>query len=249
MKKELWIFGDSFGDPNYGDVNPQYTRWWEYLEQHYTVKNFSLTGTGPRWMLKELYRESYNKTTSNINVLCLLSDPRRIDFDKLDPGMQHRVLEDKRYAKTYKAMVKDYLFTDCYATELISILNSLYVLSENFNKMLVWKCFPFYNRQTLTTDKGLNRSIQQNFQIARRRKNFEFVSHSLFQLSQENCLDMKPEYFKNTIDPRLNHFGEDMSKKIGHEVVKWHVNKHNAPININNLIHKKTGIKVNFNAK
>ena len=72
MKKELWIFGDSFGDPNYGDAK-QYTRWWEYLEPHYTVKNFSLTGTGPRWMLKELYRESYNKETSNINVLCLLS--------------------------------------------------------------------------------------------------------------------------------------------------------------------------------
>ena len=61
--KRVWIFGDSFADPNWEKERYVHETWYEKLEKQYDeYHNFAFAGTGPHYSFKEFYQryESFN---------------------------------------------------------------------------------------------------------------------------------------------------------------------------------------------
>ena len=62
--KRVWIFGDSFADPNWEKERYVHETWYEKLEKQYDeYHNFAFAGTGPHYSFKEFYQryESFNE--------------------------------------------------------------------------------------------------------------------------------------------------------------------------------------------
>ena len=56
MTKRVWIFGDSYADPNWDKESFEHKTWYEMLAKQYEYKNFAMIGTGPHYSMKEFYR-------------------------------------------------------------------------------------------------------------------------------------------------------------------------------------------------
>lgn len=231
MKKPLWIFGDSYVDSQFPNDSNEYPRWWQYLEKEYTIFNFGLTGTGPKYALSMLYKAmQWQKNTKDVSILFVLSDPERVSFKDLPPARQHQLknnaivkslskLERQKLneIKSYHDwMAVNYFDNDEYKLELITILNSLYILKNMFAKIMVMQAFghPDIND---SLKPGLTLNINH---LREDTDNWKFVTTPLSVLSIEYCKDMTEDVYTK-VDHRLNHFGSQMSKRLGTEIYKW----------------------------
>lgn len=156
--KELWIFGDSYADPSY----PQLNTWPKKLERQYKVSNFALKGTGPDWSLDKLKTQIEDTNQSqlkNVNVIFLISDIRRYNLSFLEP--RHQVFDFttrragipndtlinlkkkyKKYEDFYNQFEKYYITNSSYIdTEVKKIISYLFMQTRYFNKLLVWPIF------------------------------------------------------------------------------------------------------------
>ena len=78
--KRVWIFGDSFADPNWEKERYVHETWYEKLEKQYDeYHNFAFAGTGPHYSFKEFYQryESFNEDDL---IVFILSGQDRINF-------------------------------------------------------------------------------------------------------------------------------------------------------------------------
>jgi hypothetical protein len=231
MKKPLWIFGDSYVDSQFPNDSNEYLRWWQYLEKEYIIFNFGLTGTGPKYALSTLYKAvQWQKNTKDVSILFVISDPERVSFKELPPARQHQLKNDvivkslspgeqrklNEIKNYYNWMVINYFDNDEYKLELITILNSLYVLQENFDKIMVLQAFghPEINQ---SLKPGLSLNIDY---IKKETDKWKFITLPLSLLSIEYCKDMNEDVYTK-VDHRLNHFGAHSSKRIGTEILKW----------------------------
>jgi len=231
MKKQLWIFGDSYVDKTFPEKSSAYKRWWEYLEEDFKIHNFGITGSGPRDALTRFYRTmQWQRNTNEISVLFILSDIERVSFCNLPAERQHQlsfhgkpsgeieysvIKTMKELRPLYYSMVEHYFTTESWTTELFSIVNTLHVLSKSFKKILVLQAFGHPS-----ISDSLKPGFKNNLQILNEESSqWKFVDTPLAKLSIENCLDMKEEVLHSP-DHRLNHFGQSMSAKLGKQVLK-----------------------------
>ena len=78
--KRVWIFGDSYADPNWDHENmPDHETWYETLAKQYEYKNFAMAGTGPHYSMKEFYRR-YKQFDKEDLVIWILSGEERIQY-------------------------------------------------------------------------------------------------------------------------------------------------------------------------
>lgn len=160
MKDTLWIFGDSFADPNqWTDTN--FLTWHQQLESHFSVKNFGLIGSGPEYSLTK-FIEHHEKTTSDdrqkTSIIFLSSDPYRLNFSFLDSSHQAwiRLTEEekekfvetvpsaKKHVKFIHQVLKTYLFHNpIYSTELWNLQHMLLFkhLSMEYHRCIWWQIF------------------------------------------------------------------------------------------------------------
>ena len=78
--ERVWIFGDSFADPNWEKERYVHETWYEKLEKQYDeYHNFAFAGTGPHYSFKEFYKryESFNEDDL---IVFILSGQDRINF-------------------------------------------------------------------------------------------------------------------------------------------------------------------------
>jgi hypothetical protein len=236
MKKQLWIFGDSYVDVSFPNNSSAYKRWWEYLEEDFIIHNFGITGSGPRDALTRLYRiMQWQTNTNEISILFVLSDIERVSFCNLPAERQHQLslhgkvsgdIENK-VSKTmkelkplYYSMIKHFFSTDSWTTELFSIVNTLMVLSKHFEKIIVFQAF---GHPLIAND--LKAGFKNNLKILNEESlNWKFVDTPLAQLSIENCMDMNEQVLTD-VDHRLNHFGQEISAELGKQTLKCFRNK------------------------
>ena len=94
MTKRVWIFGDSFADPNWEKERYVHETWYEKLEKQYEYHNFAHAGTGPHYSFKEFYRR-YKFFNEDDLIVFILSGQDRINFyvtpskDKADIFKSH----------------------------------------------------------------------------------------------------------------------------------------------------------------
>ena len=89
--KRVWIFGDSFADPNDNDdIEYNFTSWHKRLGN---VTNFAKCSTGPHYSLKELYK-LYNKFTKDDHIVFIISGRERIHFHVSDDYDSDIIPED-----------------------------------------------------------------------------------------------------------------------------------------------------------
>ena len=77
MTERIWIFGDSYADPN--DKKEED---WDFIPWHKRlgkVNNFAKSSTGPHYSLKELYKH-YEKFTKDDHIIFIISGIERIHF-------------------------------------------------------------------------------------------------------------------------------------------------------------------------
>tara|TARA_B110000263_G_scaffold247010_1_gene259027 strand:- start:18476 stop:19129 length:654 start_codon:yes stop_codon:yes gene_type:complete len=77
MTKRVWIFGDSYADPNDNSgIEYNFIPWHQRIGK---VRNLAKCSTGPHYSLKELYK-CYNKFTKDDHVIFIISGRSRIEF-------------------------------------------------------------------------------------------------------------------------------------------------------------------------
>lgn len=225
--KQLWIFGDSYADPNY----PQSDHAWpKLLQKNFKVTNFAARGTGPDFSLKIL-KEQIAKTRNigfkKINVIFLVSDIRRYNFSFFNPKDQvfdfvtsrlgQKVpflveLETKyeKYRTFYNNFERYYIAHSSYIdTELEKIISYLYMQQKYFDKMLVWPVF---------------QEVSKN--LIPKNKRFHIPSKTLLEIT----------YKGNEVlgtDTRPNHLDEEQHSCFYDEIMTYF--ETTQPINVEKL--------------
>jgi len=155
MKTKLWIFGDSFADPNYNPTN-NFLVYHYALEKHFEVQNYAKAGSGPEWSLQtflRLDREMCFDEKKNTNILFIASDWTRFNFKFIkDPTEQVFALRSALGRKKYPfwAKYKKYInFIDWFIryyvdyNDTFALQNMLLVkhYSRHYNKCIYWPVF------------------------------------------------------------------------------------------------------------
>jgi hypothetical protein len=246
-KKKLWIFGDSYAAPNHGQ--PICKRYWEYLKDNFDIDNFAISGTGPGHSFKLLADKISKNSTVDTSLLFLVSSIYRFDFPFLknenhqcrlksliDNQVSAEIRKDIEYLEPEKKHIewffKNYALTVDYHLTFYHYISSLSVLSNKFEKTLVWNIFPIFDLDPLA--KNFSKHYRDS--IAGTSK-FQYVNYPLYTLSSLHdtaVLDPNPAVH----DPRPNHFGEEMHDKLGTEIVNYFTN-YNYMIDIHGLIKEK----------
>jgi hypothetical protein len=227
---ELWIFGDSFADPNH-DQNSY--AWPIQLINHFNVKNFAFQGTGLDWSLQQFIKQTrqYKKEDlKSINILFLLSSLYRFNFSFLKPQDQvYRFASmgteeaDKYfeknyivYKKFYEQFLKYYIFHSSYEeTEFLKTISYINLWSKYFNKCLIWNIFP-------------NSSIPETIDVDLLPQNdkIQIIIEPLFTLSTK-------KKFAYGMDKRANHLDEHLHPIMVKSFVDFF--KHNQSVNFRNI--------------
>jgi hypothetical protein len=200
--KEIWIFGDSYVDRNYTGGNNN--TWPLELEKKYAVKNFGLHGTGPTWSLHNLMKERQHRDNcSDITLIFFVSEIFRLDLKCLEITDQTLIynfltnnnnVKNKLYSQKknqYKKFLPfinelwDQLISNesFRQTELLKIISSIQLLSQSFNKTIIWPCFDL-----LPVDvEHINNTTVVNYNLA---------------------YELDTDEYEYSLDPRGNHLSK-----------------------------------------
>ena len=149
--KQLWIFGDSYGE-NCKLTSPQLTsyQWPDEINKMSNVENFAIPGCGPEIQLECLWNKILQNNTNNTDVIFFISHPMRKPYNFYkDPRHQIYIKsffgEDTnldQYVKYNDYIKKDVLYNDINCEiQVYKYLCTLKELSKYVNKMLVYTNF------------------------------------------------------------------------------------------------------------
>ncbi len=213
MKKEVWIFGDSYSDPSFKHNDT--ISWPNEIANKYNITNFSCLGTGPDWSLELLQKNIKQLDKSklkNIDLIFFISHVSRFNFSfynhqqdqVLTPLIaarqslnKHSKREIKQYSK-YQSFCKD--FFRYYANSnlfdeqtLLKIIGNLKLYEPIFNKILVWPIF-------------------QEIDLPVSSNNFYFV---------DKCLSSFENTYGHAMDTRNNHLSLANHEIVLEQLSNW----------------------------
>lgn len=218
--KTIWIFGDSYADPQQNIANID--SWTILLDKKYNVKNFALGGSGPEYSLEKIYSELEKvsaEEAKDIIVIFLISNLTRYNFtflkphrqsivryvtfdkrdERIDSSVIYRIksLLDKKKINFIRDFFKYYHFNQHDEIHLLKILGAVKTLSNRVDKILCASCFD---------------PIPEYVQLV--DGNFYLFSHTqLFKLGKHN--------FKFEQDPRSNHIENWQHPVFFEQVSGW----------------------------
>lgn len=168
--EKLWIFGDSYSDPNSSLGKKS---WVTEISKKYQVTNFSYRGTGPEWSYKKLLHQMQsNENLSDINLIFFISNPYRFDFQFYDDHQDHvlfryflsnegltgqsflKMKKYEKHKKFCKSFIKNYAYSENFETEqIIKYIGALKLYESIFKKILVWPIFSSVDIPNSNSDK------------------------------------------------------------------------------------------------
>ena len=243
--KNIIIFGDSYGDPEYFTSNSKfkYTHtWYEMLKTNYNVINHSVHGSGPHYSFKKYYEFiSKEKELSNYICIFLLSGQDRIHFFSRKPDSGTHISWSNTDQKSYLINDKDKSFYNNYNSEIdflyltmqeeIEWSNYKNVSFLYVNSILLdLKTFVFFT----STNSLLSNSEETSIKRARpqfnygKLNNFNFFVYNtlLSRVSEQEFSDLEKimnqkKYIHYAYkDYRRNHFSQE-----NHEVFYSNIQK------------------------
>ena len=216
--KTVYIFGDSFSDPDHDYAVAGNYKWAEELSKKYNIKNLSKKGTGPEYQIKNLInliRKTPPEELAQSKLIFFVSDPMRKYWKFLKPKHQYLIpyiihpshrqnnfdlfCQTKDYLK-YNIFLRNY---DGYKgiqpnEELIIFYNSLYSFAHRFSNTLVWPCFHCipetflinntHNFNTINTSL-IDISSAENVDDKQKNMHLHFLNHQIMLEQLSNWID------------------------------------------------------------
>jgi len=206
----IWIFGDSFSDPNY-KFNDEDT-WYNLIESETSIqiKNFSIAGVGLNYCVSK-YKDNILNYSSDDYLIFLLPDHSRLDLCYLDnPNLSANTLLISRnlinvndlsntfFKVNFKKIKKDYdsyYKLNLHENLIYFYLSYILMTCKIFKKVFLIGCnenFYTYDVKTFIEDH-----VQENTY---------FYPTSLLDISSNELINKSTMFLK---DHRNNHLSEN----------------------------------------
>jgi hypothetical protein len=202
----LYIYGDSFADPNWNIKHNCNFVWPVEIAKRYNVKNFALKGTGPEYSLQCLM-ETHSVPKDSVCIF-VVSDVNRMNlhnFWKHDQEQVHildvAAKRIKHPGYMFVRQLYDHYLTD--HTHLLRTAQSIAgvnSLSSKFARTLILTIAP------VPVDLRLDSSV-------------DFVNHGLLDLSEAEWQQDKGG--DPYVDTRPNHFSEPNHRVMLDLLARW----------------------------
>ncbi len=224
MTKRVWIFGDSYADPNWDKESFEHETWYEMLAKQYEYNNFAKAGTGPHYSMVEFYRR-YKQFDKEDLIIWVLSGEDRIQFhlpkryrtnEHADTQLVHDSYWDfknqemkcnETFDSSFYQWNKDHMSYTMKTFER-EVINSnkknesfLYAISR-INKCKIYIFFLSYN------DSYIKDSLNDNL--------FHIYPISLQQISINEYRNPGEPFYED--NKRINHLSEE-NHKVMYELI------------------------------
>ena len=185
---KLWIFGDSYADPDFDRAGIGDHMWVKQLEKHFDVQNYARRGTGPDWSLNILL--GLLPVTEPTNLLWLGTSISRPNLNCIEPEEQVSAISWGDTQNEYEFLFNQLMATpDWCNTEEHKQFCAINSITHQFNKVLY---MPVHS---------INSEMVNNINIA---DNFHLLDDNLINISVS-----EPEYaMVSGPDYRSNHFSQ-----------------------------------------
>ena len=185
---KLWIFGDSYADPDFDRAGIGDHMWVKQLEKHFDVQNYARRGTGPDWSLNILL--GLLPVTEPTNLLWLGTSISRPNLNCIEPEEQVSAISWCDTQNEYEFLFNQLMATpDWCNTEEHKQFCAINSITHQFNKVLY---MPVHS---------INSEMVNNINIA---DNFHLLDDNLINISVS-----EPEYaMVSGPDYRSNHFSQ-----------------------------------------
>ena len=202
---DVYIYGDSFADPNWGQPHDCAFVWPTELAKRYTVHNRALKGTGPEYSIRQLV-----ETNPKPNSVCIfiVSDANRLylqEFWQSDHQQVHLLdVAAGRIAHPQQRFVRQlytHYLTDCtHATRTAAAIGAVNSLTAHYQRVLIWPIGTL--AQSLRTDPSVT-----------------LIPTGLIDLSEaEWKLSRTDDPY---LDNRPNHFSEINHRVMYQQITNW----------------------------
>ena len=215
-KQKVWIFGDSFGDPDYNTAS-NYS-WVKELATLYDVTNFAHRGVGADWVIKQLCDATVNKDLSDTILIVLMPSVVRLNlsFYKQPSDQVYTTMialpknQDQleliqpyiKHKEFVESMFTYYVDRDFTNRELMKSIGIIKLYSSLFKKTLVWNI-----------DDDLPDNLAT---IVVNTDNFYYVNCGLYSISKQEGIIVK-----HGTDYRANHLSYDNHVIMLQELTNW----------------------------
>jgi hypothetical protein len=203
---DLYIYGDSFADPEWNMQHDCEFVWPVEIQKQYTVNNYALKGTGPEYSLQRMI-ETVNVPKDSVCVF-VVSDVNRMNLQNFWKHDQEQVHILDVAAKRIKhpgymfvrQLYEHYLVDHTYTQRTAQIISAVNSLGSKFARTLIMPIAP------VPVELRLDPSVT-------------FFNHGLLDLSEaEWRLDRGIDPY---VDNRPNHFSEPNHRVMLDSLVKW----------------------------
>ena len=214
---KIWIYGDSFSDPNYQNEyleTVDLNSWPNRLAQRYDVRNRSIEGSGPDYALKRLLDDidvTPVEDLKNITMIFLQSDVHRFNLHGIykdnDPKQQVYAKhiasgEHKHPSKMFmKSLFQHLAVQGWHGREQLKFYSTINSIAHNFDRVAyitVGGFHPVYSPIIKPVD------------------NLNFVPSNFMASSLK-----EPEATMALPDPRPNHFSPRCHDYILEHITQW----------------------------
>lgn len=230
-KPNLWIFGDSYCDPDFQN-DKSYQGWPQLIKKEYNVTNFSKTGTGPDYSMQQLVKmlkKTKVNDRKNIHVFFVVSDIFRISLDFanpfFEPHSKEALLVNFMLFKFFPKELKNRI-------ELQKDINKTWTTKQQKKIEQIFRHHILYSSYTKTEIiktvlflKELSYQFASVYVAPVYQHIPEFFGNidntKNFYLAKNKIIDAFDNDFGYGEDPRNNHIPKDSHKKLVEHVSKW----------------------------
>jgi hypothetical protein len=202
---DVYIYGDSFADPNWNESHNCKFVWPVELAKHYRVHNHALKGTGPEYSIQRLM-----ETHPAPNSVCIfvVSDVNRLnlqDFWENDHEQVHMLdVAAKRIRHPGYSFVRQlyqhYLTDHSHIARTAAAIGAVNSLTAQYRRVLIWPIGTV--TQQLRTDPSVT-----------------LITQGLVDLSEAEWINSRSG--SPYLDPRPNHFSEINHRLLYQQITKW----------------------------
>lgn len=205
---DVFIYGDSFADPNWNMSHNCEFVWPVELAKKYTVNNFALKGTGPEYSLNKLVESRHLAKRKPSVCIFVVSDVNRMNLHNFWKHDQEQVHLLDVAAKRIKhpgymfvrQLYEHYLVDHTHSLRAASAVSAVNSLSGAFDRTLIFTIAP------ITTSLRVDPSV-------------DFVNHGLLDISEaEWKVDTGSDPY---VDHRPNHLSAPNHRKMLELLVQW----------------------------
>ncbi len=209
-KKKILILGDSFADPNDGNITPDFVCYYHELAKNYNITNFGLASSNlpHSYRLYQIHKADYDK------VIVMVTAPGRIKLPEIGKLLLNEVNDYHRKTEflpnlwTVQGLKKQNQFNTTSAQKILSAAEDYFIyLSNEEDNMLC---------QDLMLEKMKD---ENTLLIPCFKESWASVERNLFEMSYIELT--KNNQKKVFPDNRPNHFNQSNHKLLAVTLSEW----------------------------